>query len=539
MAQKNIAAALTPSDAPAAGTLISLPADVLEQSCKRVAALGVVLAVLWAFALFKGNVVTPAFTEDMPIHGHAFPWPGNLIAIVGLGMSLGLVVLAGRLHHRPNFLLDLSLGFYVATALLIGILNQWQPELHPGHISWICVVILAYPAIAPNTPGKILVAGLIAASMDPLGLLLAGLRGAEMPETQLALFWSFLPNYICALIAVVPAHIIRGLGRHARKARELGSYKLGEELGRGGMGEVYRAEHRLLARQAAIKLIRPEVLGARDPDAARVMVTRFKREAQAAATLRSPHTIELYDFGMTQDGAFYYVMELLDGIGLDQLVERFGPIPAERAVQFAHQAALSLAEAHARGLIHRDIKPSNIFTSRMGLQVDYIKVLDFGLVKAVESRDQALLTAPQMTTGTPAYMAPELALGESNIDGQADIYALGAVIYWLLTGKLVFDAESPVKMMYRHVSDPPEPPSQHTELAIPDQLEALIMACLAKSPGDRPGGAGELAGLLAAIPVTNPWTEHRALRWWETHLPETPRSAPCDRGELAAEYSPA
>jgi serine/threonine-protein kinase len=299
------------------------------------------------------------------------------------------------------------------------------------------------------------------------------------------------------------------------------------------MGEVYRAEHRLLARQAAIKLIRPEMLGASNPDAAHVMVERFKREAQAAATLRSPHTIELYDFGATEDGAFYYVMELLDGLSLEDMIERFGPIPPERAIYLMRQVLLSLAEAHEHGLVHRDIKPSNIFASRMGMQVDFVKVLDFGLVKAQESREQTLLTQQGMTTGTPAYMAPELALAEANLDGRADLYAVGCVFYWLLTGQLVFEADSPLKMMHRHVADTPAPPSSRTEIEVPNELDAVIMRCLEKDPENRPANAIVLAMQLDDIAAADPWSERRAWQWWTTHFPETAKIGVCDKGELA------
>ncbi len=532
MADDRMVAAMSTPQGRGTASLVSLPSDVVEQSCRRVGTLGIVFALFWALGLFMGNVVHGFVEPAVRMTDFAFPMPGNVFAGIGLAMSLAMVVLAGKLHDRPNLLLDLSLVFMVLTALLIGVLNQWIPHFEGRGISWICVVILAYPAIAPNTPGKILLAGLVAASMDPFGLLVAEMRGVVYDATPAAIGFKFSVNYLCALLAVVPAKMIRVLGRQARRARDLGSYRLGDELGRGGMGTVHRAEHRLLARQAAIKLIRPELLGARDPDAARIMVERFKREAQASASLRSPHTIELYDFGATEDGAFYYVMELLDGVSLDELIERNGPVPAERAIAITRQVCLSLAEAHARGLMHRDIKPSNIFTTRMGLQVDFVKVLDFGLVKAQESREQTLLTQQGMTTGTPAFMAPELAMGESDIDGRVDVYAVGCVLYYLLTGQLVFEADTPMKMMHRHITDSPTPPSHRTELPIPGELEDLIMACLSKEPDGRPANAGVLAGRLAAITVGEPWTEARAHRWWHTHRPEALEECACDQGVL-------
>lgn len=527
-----IPAAATPSGGSSTGRWLSLPTELLEQSCKRVGIASLVFASLWALAIIMANVVA-RFVETPLLFEATWPMPGNVIAVIGLVLSVVMIFVAGSLHRRPNLLLDLGLGFEVLTAFLFGLLHMWVPPVGGQGVSWIVVVILVYPAIAPNTPGKIFLASILAASMDPVGYGIANLRGVEASWTTMETIWVFFPNYICALLAVIPAHIIRGLGRQVRKAKELGAYRLGGPIGKGGMGEVLHAEHRLLARPAAIKIIRPELLGAGSPSAQRVAVERFKREAQAAASLRSPHTIDLYDFGVAEDGTFYYVMELLDGMGLEDLVDRFGPVPPARAVHLARQACDSLAEAHARGLIHRDIKPSNIHTARMGLQVDFVKVLDFGLVKADQSREQTMLTQPHMTTGTPAFMAPELALGEPDIDRRVDIYALGGVLYWLVTGQLVFDADTPMKMMHRHISDVPEPPSTRTELEVPRELDELIVACLAKDRDDRPATAEQLAHGLAAVPLADTWTEQRAQRWWDTYLPQAQAPAKCDKGELA------
>jgi len=349
----------------------------------------------------------------------------------------------------------------------------------------------------------------------------AALRGVPIENASAyTVIWYVLPNYISVAIAVLSSHLITGLGRKVNQARELGAYRLDEIIGKGGMGEVYRAHHRLLARPSAIKLIRPEALGAGVPTENNVMVQRFKREAQAAASLRSPHTISLYDFGVTSDGTFYYVMELLEGADLDTLVRRFGPVPAGRAIFLLRHACHSLGEAHARGMIHRDIKPSNIHTCRLGLNVDFVKVLDFGLVKtnAGAARNETLLTSPDVTTGTPAYMSPEMAVGDA-VDHRADIYALGCVGYWLLTGRLVFEAETPVKMMLQHIQNAPEPPSRFSELEIPRELDEILLACLAKIPADRPASTAELARRLAQIPECDPWTKDRAEAWWDTHLP--------------------
>jgi serine/threonine-protein kinase len=299
----------------------------------------------------------------------------------------------------------------------------------------------------------------------------------------------------------------------------LGSYRLGELLGRGGMGEVYKASHRMLARPAAIKLIRPEMLAARDDGAAQLAVTRFRREAEAAANLRSPHTVELYDFGVTADDTIYFVMELLDGMNLEALVRQYGPLPAGRVIHILRQVCESLEEAHVRGLVHRDIKPPNIHIGRVGLRHDFVKVLDFGLVKGVvdKSDGHSLATAQGMTPGTPSYMAPELALGE-NVDGRADLYALGCVAYFLLTGQLVFEADNMLAMVAKHLQATPVPPSQRTATHIPAALEQLVMQCLEKNPANRPQSAGALARSLVAIAEPR-WSEEQGRQWWQANVP--------------------
>jgi serine/threonine-protein kinase len=268
----------------------------------------------------------------------------------------------------------------------------------------------------------------------------------------------------------------------------------------------------MLARPAAIKLIRPEMLAASDSEGSPLAAKRFRREAEAAANLRSPHTVEIYDFGETDDGTLYCVMELLDGMDLETLVREHGPIPASRVVHVVRQACESLEEAHVAGLVHRDIKPANIFVGRVGLRHDFVKVLDFGLVKPTRTSRHTLATAEGMTPGTPAYMPPEVALGEP-VDGRADVYALGCVAYWLLTGALVFEAETALQMIARHLQSDPERPSRRTTAVIPPALEALVMECLAKDPEQRPG-AGELRRRLDALELA-PWSEEDAWRWWQ------------------------
>ena len=298
----------------------------------------------------------------------------------------------------------------------------------------------------------------------------------------------------------------------------VGSYRLMEQLGSGGMGEVWRARHRLLARPAAVKLIRQS--GA--PGVTREqLVRRFEREAQITASLRSPHTVQLYDFGVTDSGNFYYVMELLEGLDLQSMVKGFGPQPVERVVMLLRQACRSLAEAHEHGLVHRDIKPANLFVTRLAHEYDYLKVLDFGIVKdRPEGPELSVLSAQGFLPGTPAFMAPEIASGEGQVDGRADLYSLACTAYWAVTGRLVFEASTPLQMLLHHIETPPVPPSEISELPIAKEFEAILMKCLEKNPADRFTSALEVDARLADAPTDGRWTQEEARAWWLMHAPE-------------------
>lgn len=289
---------------------------------------------------------------------------------------------------------------------------------------------------------------------------------------------------------------------------------------------MYRARHAMLRRQAAIKLIKPELSGeGSHRDRA---LQRFEREAQATANLKSEHTIELYDFGVSEEGEFYYVMELLDGINLEVAVERYGPMPPDRVVFLLRQMCDSLEEAHAAGLIHRDIKPANIFLCRHGLRYDFVKVLDFGIVALGPGPEQVnqKLTAEDVVGGTPAYMAPEMATRTDTVDGRADIYALGCVAYWLLSGHTPFERETAMATILAHVKEKPMPPSHVSEITIPEQLDALVLECLEKNPADRPASAAELSRRLTRVAGADGWDQEKAARWWELHKPAREEAQP-------------
>jgi serine/threonine-protein kinase len=495
---------------PSAATSGGLPDDLLQQAARRLGLICFVIAGLWIAELLLAHLVTPRPTR-MP--DTAIFRLFEVMGAITLAVSLGLFWYARRSRRAPGFLLNLGLAYEVLIALSIGILDwAYNP---PVGLSWMSIIILIFAAIIPAPPAKTLVVALLAASMDPVGALIWKLAGQEHVPGAGQVFLHAFPNYLCALIAPLISHIITSLGREVKKAREMGSYVLDGLIGSGGMGEVWRANHRFLARPAAIKLIRPEVLGAMTKQQREVLVERFRREAQAAASLRSPHTIHLYDFGVTSDGTFYYVMELLDGMDLQTLVTKHGPLPPARAIFLLQQACESLAEAHGRGLVHRDIKPANIQVCRMGDYCDWVKVLDFGLVKSVGSDGlEPGLTAPNAISGTPAYLSPESALGEP-VDHRTDIYALGCVAYWMLTGRYVFTGDTALQIVARHTSAEPTAPSRHSRFDVSPRLDELVLACLRKKPDERPGTVRELGEWLGQCEVEAAWTRADALRWWE------------------------
>ena len=326
-----------------------------------------------------------------------------------------------------------------------------------------------------------------------------------------------LRNVIGSALAVSSGPVLE-VGEHLLNNEvRVGSYNLIERIGAGGMGEVWLARHQLLARPAAVKIVHEAALGVvENPSVAR---QRFAREAHVTAELQSPHTVQLYDFGITDAGSFYYVMERLRGIDLQRMVERHGPLPAERVVFLLKQACLSLSEAHSLGLVHRDIKPGNLFVCRLGQQFDFLKVLDFGVVSRRGRGSPAVITETGLVLGTPAYLAPEL-VAHGTFDGRVDIYSLGCVAYWLLTGRPPFEGADAMSVLMQHSSATPLPPSEVSERPVPKDLDALVVECLSKDPRDRPADADRLASRLDNLSVANWWTQQKARGWWAVHEPE-------------------
>jgi eukaryotic-like serine/threonine-protein kinase len=457
------------------------------------------------------------------------------------GFLFILVKLPGQLlavHVHPAKLANLVFG--------LASLFVWRLARRPNAPSWLVTISDLFLPVGVST-----VVCLVAVTVPPwsglyivpllIAALLLVLRAALLPSpprrTALVGVLSSLPVVIAARIlsthddlpspvspdvvmmgaaiwcaaligsTVVVSRVIYGLQNEIRSVRRLGQYVLGELIGEGGMGAVYRAEHAMLRRPTAVKMLLPDRAG---PDS----IVRFEREVKLTARLTHPNTVAIYDYGRTRDGLFYYAMEFLDGLSLEELVRRFGPQSPSRVIHVLMQAAGALAEAHALGLIHRDIKPANVLFCERGGVPDTVKLVDFGLVKNLEPEDGPALTQTNAITGTPQYLAPESIINPSSVDHRVDLYGLGGVAYYLLTGRPPFEGQSVLEICGHHLHTPPTPPSDVIRSPVPPDLEALVLKLLAKKPEDRPSGAQALYDELVECARTTPWNVAEARSFW-------------------------
>ena len=371
--------------------------------------------------------------------------------------------------------------------------------------------------VVPSTARRTLTLGVITGAFAVLVFFLSALHPRWPVHQTGPADWP-LPFQLISLLlwlgcllatATLASRVIFGLRREVSEAQKLGQYTLGAKIGEGGMGIVYRATHAMLRRETALKLLPPDRIDAQS-------VRRFEREVVQTARLRHPNTVAIFDYGRTPEGVFYYAMEYLDGLTIDELVEREGPLPPGRVIWLLSQVCASLAEAHQLGLVHRDIKPANIMVIGHTAAYDHVKVLDFGLVKTLTKAQGDSLSQADELTGTPLYMAPELISTPDGAEAASDLYAVAAVGYYMLTGQHVFEAKTVIEVCADHLHTAPIP--VHTRLGrpVPADLEALIMQGLQKKPGDRPLSAAALREALAACDIAA-WTQHDARVWWETH----------------------
>lgn len=503
--------------------------DLLQQ---RIALFGRVLLLLAVLGFAMTNLVTIA-------GGHAGPEflfaPTNLAHLGGAVVLLvvWLVARGAPLGARALRVLD-ALGTLVPAALFdvmaLHLPVDLRPDLASRHLVMMLVttnLLIARAVLVPSRPGGTAILGALTCVPALACAALADGPGTVANRVAYGFTWSMF----AVMTSTFASHVIYGLRRRMREARRLGRYTLGEKLGAGGMGVVYRAEHAMLRRPTAIKLLDANVVGEQG-------LARFEREVQLTAKLTHPNTVAIYDYGRTPEGIFYYAMELVDGLDLEHLVRRHGPQPAARVAHLLRQACGSLAEAHAHGLVHRDVKPSNLVVSRREGQGDVLKVLDFGLVKDSGEDGEASLSRTGAVLGTPLYLSPEAIVSPDRVGPASDLYALGAVAYYLLTGAPVFQAESVVQLCSKHLTEAPVPPSERSDAKIPAELERIVMKLLAKSPADRPVSADALAEALADAMREDglgPWRREDADAWWRGRRATVGSEPPLSQEQALAE----
>ncbi len=398
------------------------------------------------------------------------------------------------------------LGIALHTGMTANMPLAWRPEMLALLIA--NAILLYRAATVPSSPRRTAVISALSALPIPATAYVMYGAAATPPISQggavsWSLMWALLGIILSTLVSAVTFRLRSSVARN----RRLGQYTLTEKLGEGGMGVVYRAEHEMLRRPTAIKLLPPGRAGEEG-------LKRFEREVQLTARLTNPHTVSVYDFGRTPDGLFYYVMEYLDGVDLETLVQESGPLPPARAVRILGQVCEALSEAHGIGLIHRDIKPANVLLCERGGAPDVAKVVDFGLVKDLTDADDSQVTSEDVLRGTPQYMAPEAIRNPRSADPRSDLYAVGAVAYYLLTGTPVFSGRGALETIHHHLQTPPDPLSKRLGRAVPAELEALVLSCLAKDPAERPESARALARAFAGCSDVPAWDEVEAEAWW-------------------------
>jgi serine/threonine-protein kinase len=438
------------------------------------------------------------------------PGVGRLIHLAGTLLTLLTWRLLARLDAPSDKVLEwLGASTNFVLALTFTAMGYFLPQ--PGGM-YTALMIGVYLAIGrailvPSSPRKTLF--LAALSLAPVPIARALVPNATIDAMVDFSLWSAGAVWLSA----GTSGVIYGLQQRVKAARRLGQYELGARLGSGGMGEVYLAEHALLRRPTAIKVLQPGRNSEQD-------IQRFEREVRLTAALSHPNTVTIFDYGRAQDGSFFYAMELIEGYSLSDLVDRAGPQPAARVVHLLAQVADALEEAHAAQLIHRDIKPANLMVCERGGRLDVIKVLDFGLVRKLDA-DDSIEARADVIMGTPMYMSPEAITDSTSVDGRSDLYALGAVGYYLVTGQDVFSGQTVMEVCSKHLFAEPRTPSEALNAPVPEGLEDVLLSCLAKDPKARPQTAFELAQALRELDDCGAWSAEDARSWWRAH----PRAA--------------
>jgi len=428
---------------------------------------------------------------------------------------------AARRTFAPSFLQAIDLGGTLAICVAFAGMGHFAIQPYGFYTGLLAAthVSVSRAMIVPSLPLSTLVLGVASFASFLVSRGVMALP-PELPRGR-GLLEAALWATAGIAVATLASHVIYGLQERARQARKLGQYTLEEKIGAGGMGEVYRARHAMLRRPTAVKLL--------TSDGSETQLRRFEKEVQLTARLTHPNTISIFDYGRTPDGVFYYAMELLDGLSLEELVLRHGPQPPGRVIHILLQVAGALREAHKVGLIHRDIKPANIHLCRRGDVPDVVKVLDFGLVRELKGSEDVTKSNLNAVVGTPLYLAPEAITAPDRVDGRADLYGLGGVAYYLATGATPFSGQNAVELCAHHLHRAPDPPSQRHP--VPADLERVILACLEKRPDDRPASAEALVRELARCADAGSWSESDAEAFWSGAPGRAPEAMPPRSGE--------
>ncbi|MBS2014107.1 MAG: serine/threonine protein kinase [Deltaproteobacteria bacterium] len=443
--------------------------------------------------------------------------PLNLLVLAAGLICAGVYVVCRIAKRSTSELETIDALATVATGSCIGLSAIYGPAVQRPELSSIMGVIIFLilrGIVIPSTGARTAVLSGIAVLPAIYGAYECHAREADAPYKLPLLLYPALTAVWAGLgvvAAMLASRTIFGLRKKASEAQKLGQYTLGAKIGEGGMGTVYRASHAMMKREVAIKLLPAERAG-------KGGIARFEREVQLTSRLESPNTIAIFDYGRTPDGTFYYVMEYIDGYSLDDLVTKFGAQPPGRVVHLVKQVCTALSEAHAIGLIHRDVKPANIALCERAGVFDVVKVLDFGLVKELGTDSAA--TAEASLTGTPLYLSPESIKAPDKVDARSDLYAVGGVAYWLLTATHVFEGSTVVEVCSHHLHTAPESPSSRLGSAIPPDLEAVVLRCLAKDPAERYANADALRDALDACECAEEWSDDEAAAWWAAHRAE-------------------
>ncbi|MCP4547520.1 MAG: serine/threonine protein kinase [bacterium] len=509
------------------GSHSSFEADLKALLLRRslqVMGLGLIVSIFLTASLLLLLDKQPQVTNIISIRIKTLCLGHGLLFLLGL---LTLILLRHRLSNRAirMIVFSVSLTNICLDFLIESVANPDQMEF----MGMTILIFLPAAFIPWRTRYQITLC------LSGIATMLATMFLARILIPEINAFWAVRANGLgdfkdtmimglaatisISFLSIAISHTLYNLRREAHKAARLGNYIIKREIGHGGMGRVLLATHQLLCRPTAIKVLDVKT------GLSTANISRFEREVHLCAELSHPNTIQIYDFGRTCDGTFYYAMEYLNGLDLNKLVSKFGALPPARVACILRQVCGSLSEAHAHKIVHRDIKPSNIFLTNRGGISDFVKVLDFGLAKQLDTNMKDGLSQTGIMLGTPRFIAPEAIYGNTDLDARSDIYNLGGVAFWLLTGHAPFEADTSIDLIIEQVKSEPKPPSSFTEMAIPAELDALVLKCLAKKPEDRYQSALDLDAALEAILFDSSWGRREAAEWWDLHGHMTEQTA--------------